>query len=64
MRKAHIAIASLFALTWLLQSASCCESANTGVSTPSVDEEYVSIFNPVDEFLMGDLHDTVSLEEL
>ena len=64
MRKAHIAIASLFALTWLLLPAGCQQLANTGATIPSADEEYVAIFNRVDELLLGDLNDTVSLEEL
>ena len=64
MRKAHIAIASLFALTWLLLPAGCQQLANTGATIPSADEEYVAIFNRVDELLLGDLNDTVSLEDL
>lgn len=64
MRKAHIAIASLVVLLWLFLPAACYPLANTVVTIPSVDEEHVSIFNRVDELLMGDLDDTVSLEEL
>ena len=64
MRKAQIAIASLVVLLWLFLPAACYPLANTVVTIPSVDEEHVSIFNRVDELLMGDLDDTVSLEEL
>ena len=64
MRKAHIAIACLFVLTWLLLPTGCQQLADTTVTIPSTDEEYVAIFNRVDELLLGDVHDTVSLEEL
>ena len=64
MRRAHIAIACLFVLTWLLLPTGCQQLADTTVTIPSADEEYVTIFNRVDELLMGDLDDTVSLRDL
>ena len=64
MRKTRIAIIGLLVLICLCLPAGCYQSANTVATLPSVDEEYVSIFNRVDELLMGDLNDTVSLEEL
>jgi len=64
MRKARVSIAGLFVLLCLLLPAGCYQSADTAVIIPGVDEDYVSIFNRVDELLMGDLDDTVSLEEL
>ena len=64
MRKTGIAIIGLLVLVWLSLPAGCYRPADSVATLPSVDEEYVSIFNRVDELLMGDLNDTVSLQDL
>ena len=64
MRKTRIAIIGLLVLVWLSLPAGCYRPADSGLTIPCPDEEYISIFNRVDELLMGDLNDTVSLEDL
>jgi len=64
MKKAYIASVSLIILIWLFLPAGCQELAKTDGIVPLTDEEHISIFNRVDELLMGDLNDTVLLKEL
>ena len=57
-------IAGLLSLAWLFSSAGCKPTTETGPCLPQADEEYILIFNCVDELLTGDLADTVSLNDL
>jgi alpha-acetolactate decarboxylase len=64
-RAGIVAIALMIALSLL--SPACgrpAEPAEPGITPPVGEEEYISIFNRVDELLMGDLSDTVSLGDL
>jgi len=64
MNKACVATVSLFVFLALILPAGCSPQTGGSGSVPIENEEYICVFNRVDELLMGDLADTVSLKGL
>jgi len=64
MTRPRVAVVGLLVLLWFLVSAGCGELNNGDVTVPIIDEYYVAMFNRVDELLLGDLDDTISLKDL
>jgi alpha-acetolactate decarboxylase len=57
-------VISLVLVSSLFSSLSCWPSGESGVYVPAGDEQYILVFNCVDELLTGDLADTVSLSDI
>ena len=64
MARIGITAINLFACVFLMLSAGCSLQSRENADIPGQQEEYIAVFNRVDELLAGDLADTVSLKEL
>jgi alpha-acetolactate decarboxylase len=63
MVEVRMVIINLFACLFFVLSMGC-SLQNGGNTSITANEGYIAVFNRVDELLMGDLQDTVSLKEL
>ncbi|MBM3148793.1 MAG: acetolactate decarboxylase [Chloroflexi bacterium] len=64
MARVRVVVIGLFVCFSLLLSAGCWAQVGISIATSSGDKEYIAVFNRVDELLIGDLGDSVSLKEL
>jgi alpha-acetolactate decarboxylase len=64
MKKAGIVVAAMLVVALSLLALACGRPSETGSAISIGEEDYISIFNRVDELFVGDLDDTVSLRDL
>jgi len=64
MTKVRFTIAVLFLLACMFAFVGCKPPIGADVYIPGVDKGHILIFNCVDELLIGDIDDTVSLNDL